>query len=72
MPDYNRRQRSGTCRVCNGEGRFYPKPLAEDDMVAEVETAGEWAHLNPADWINNPHPFDPQENTTDEDHDRTH
>ena len=31
-------------------------------MIAEDETEGAWAHLNVNDWINNPHPPDPQEN----------
>lgn len=63
MPDFNRRQRSGTCRTCNGELRFYPKPIPEADMADEEQTEGDWTHLNPTDWINNPHPPDPQENT---------
>lgn len=73
MPDFNRRQRSAPCGTCDGELRFYPEPLAgEAAMVAEEETQGAWAHLNPADWIRNPHPPNPQEDTdTDEDHDRT-
>ena len=32
-------------------------------MADEEQTEGDWTHLNPADWINNPHPPDPQENT---------
>ncbi|WP_319455143.1 MULTISPECIES: hypothetical protein [unclassified Mycobacterium] len=40
-------------------------------MVAETETEGDWSHLNPADWIDNPHRPDPQENAAYEDHDRT-
>jgi hypothetical protein len=65
VPDFNRRQRSAPCGTCNGELRFYPKPLADKAaMVAEAETAGEWSHLNPADWLANPHLPDPQENTT--------
>ena len=35
----------------------------EADMADEEQTEGDWTHLNPADWINNPHPPDPQENT---------
>lgn len=62
MPDFNRRQRSGTCRACGGEGRFYPEPLADDAaLAAETETVGQWAHVNPRDWLTNPHDFDPDE-----------
>ncbi|KLI05778.1 hypothetical protein ABW05_24325 [Mycolicibacterium senegalense] len=64
LPDFNRRQRSATCRTCEGKLRFYPKPLDEAAMIAEDETEGAWAHLNVNDWINDPHPPDPQENTT--------
>lgn len=72
MPDYNRRQRAGTCNTCDGELRFYPKPLADEAaMTAEEETAGAWAHLNPSDWMTNPHQPDPRESDADEDHDRT-
>lgn len=39
----------------------------EAAMVAETDTAGEWSHLNPADWITNPHQPDPQENSDNSD-----
>jgi hypothetical protein len=73
VPDFNRRQRSATCKTCGGEVRFYPAPLHDDAaMVAEEETAGAWAHLDPRDWITNAHHPDPQEeNNADEDHHRT-
>lgn len=60
MPAIRRFQRSGECVTCGGEARFYPAPVDEAQAVAEtpddVETSGEWVHLNPADWVKNPHP----------------
>ena len=62
MPEYNRRQRSGHCDTCGGELRFYPAPLADEAaMIAEEETDGSWAHLNPKDWLGNPHPPVPRD-----------
>lgn len=64
MPEFNRRQRSAPCKVCGGELRFYPEPLTDEAaMIAEGETAGAWSHLNPADWITNPHAPEPDEET---------
>ncbi len=69
----DQRQRSGTCRVCEGPLRFYPRPPGSAEApIADNESAGDWAHLNPADWKDNPHAPDPQENSTDEDHHRAH
>lgn len=62
MPEFNRRQRSADCDTCGGELRFYPTPLADEAaMIAEQETAGEWAHLNAEDWLGDPHPPVPVE-----------
>ncbi|MCV7208762.1 hypothetical protein [Mycolicibacterium canariasense] len=44
--------RNGTCKVCTGAVRHYPPP-------AGVDGPGAWAHLNRADWIDNPHDPDP-------------
>lgn len=33
-------------------------------MVAETVTEGDWVHLDPADWIDDPHVIDPQETLT--------
>lgn len=64
MPDFNRRQRAGTCKTCDGDLRFYPRPLADEAaMIAETEVEGDWVHLNKDDWATNPHPPDPQEST---------
>ena len=62
VPAYNRRQRSATCRVCDGPLRFYPTPLFDEAaMVAEEETEGRWVHLDVRDWLTNPHVPDPDE-----------
>lgn len=59
-----RGQKRGTCKTCNGPIHFYPQsrhidgdPIVGDDD----EIAGDWAHLNAADWITNPHAPDPIE-----------
>jgi hypothetical protein len=58
--EFRRYQRSGVCTTCDGTARFYPAPVSDVQALAEspddVETTGEWVHLNPADWIDNPHP----------------
>lgn len=62
MPAIRRFQQSGECVTCGGQARFYPAPVDEDQALAEtpddVETTGTWTHLNPADWIGNPHPVE--------------
>jgi hypothetical protein len=44
-------ERNGTCAVCDGRIRYYPPGLASGDPYANTS----WAHLNRADWIDNPH-----------------
>lgn len=43
-------QRFSDCVQCRGRIRWYPN-LAADDSGR----TGSWAHLNRADWINDPH-----------------
>lgn len=55
MPSFARFQQSGTCSTCNGAVRFYPAPV--DDPTEDPDgELGEWVHLNPADWRDDPHP----------------
>ena len=62
VPENNpRRQRAGRCKVCQGAARFYPKPLDQAAVAADADAVSEWVHLNPADWLANPHPVDPDE-----------
>ena len=60
MPSITRRQQAGTCTVCHGAARFYPAPVTDAQAITEspdhIETTGQWVHLDPADWQDNPHP----------------
>ncbi|MCV7230646.1 hypothetical protein [Mycolicibacterium komossense] len=57
-----RPERNGTCEICDGKVRYYPPveqivtadPNAVDSFPPNVP-AGKWAHLDRADWIDNPH-----------------
>lgn len=50
-------QKSGTCSTCDGDVRFYPAAVTEEQAIAEgTEPSGTWTHLDPADWVGNPHP----------------
>lgn len=51
-------QRSDTCAVCGGPIRYYPRPGVDAD-TADADIVGNWAHLNPDDWIGDPHTPDP-------------
>lgn len=44
--------RNGICTTCGGKIHRYPNPNP-------ASTDG-WAHLDRADWIDNPHPISPQ------------
>ncbi|QEA10804.1 hypothetical protein [Mycobacterium phage Weirdo19] len=68
MPETSGRQRSGTCKVCEGPVRSYPVPVDDEGATVADNDTDRWAHLNPADWMDNPHAPDPQENSTDADH----
>lgn len=46
--------RNGTCKTCGGRIRHYPA----EALVDSASTA-RWAHLDRADWIDNPHDPDP-------------
>lgn len=49
----DRIERNGICEVCAGRIRYYPP----DGIVVEgaAPAGGYWSHLDPADWLNNPH-----------------
>ncbi|ORA24878.1 hypothetical protein [Mycobacterium aquaticum] len=57
MPN-DKRQRSAICGTCKGELRYYPQPAVDG---VETDTESNWAHLDPHDWLTNPHPPTPQE-----------
>lgn len=56
-------QKRGTCKTCTGAIHFYPQldevgePLLDDGG----RVVGAWAHLDPDDWVTNPHSIDPEE-----------
>lgn len=58
MPSIARFQKSGVCTTCGGVLRFYPAPVDDpaDDPAGDL---GEWTHLDPADWVDDPHPAQP-------------
>lgn len=49
--------RDGTCKTCDGKIWRYPHP--EPDQFPD-----KWAHLNRADWIDNPHEAEPVEESS--------
>lgn len=58
-------QRPGICKTCRDKGRkgailYYPRPGIDAD-TAGAETAGSWAHRDPADWLDDPHEPIPDE-----------
>lgn len=63
MAMITRKQVAGTCSVCGGGARFYPAPVSDAQALAEtpddVETTGQWVHLDRADWVDDPHPVTP-------------
>lgn len=60
-PPRVRGQRSGKCRKCDGPIRYYPRPGVDEDTAEADEAVGNWAHMNSADWLDDPHEPDPIE-----------
>ena len=55
-----RAEKRDTCQTCRGPIHFYPARVDGAEPVVVGETViGAWAHLNPADWVDNPHPAEP-------------
>lgn len=56
--DRSRMQWSHICKVCDGRIHHYPPPDPITEGPLGVST---WAHLDAADWIDNPHTAEPKE-----------
>ena len=54
-------QKRGTCKTCKGAIHFYPVLHEAEPIVIGEKVLGEWAHIDPADWVDNPHAVDPEE-----------
>lgn len=48
-------QRSSTCQRCDGHIRYYPRPGVDEDTALADEAVGNWAHMDRADWVDDPH-----------------
>ncbi|SKU84140.1 Uncharacterised protein [Mycobacteroides abscessus subsp. massiliense] len=60
VPVIKRFQKTGVCKACSGAIHFYPAPVSDEQAIAEGhDPSGEWVHLNPADWTDNPHQAEP-------------
>ncbi len=60
MTAIKRFQKTGTCVTCDGAIHFYPAPVTDEQAIAEGDNpSGQWTHLDPSDWIDNPHEAEP-------------
>ena len=56
-----RGEKRGTCKTCKGAIHFYPARHDAEPVVVGDAAVGAWAHLDPADWVDNPHQAEPAE-----------
>jgi hypothetical protein len=52
-------KRNGVCKTCGGRIYHYPPP---DPITAGSLGISVWAHVERADWVDNPHAAEPEEN----------
>lgn len=55
-----RGEKRGTCKTCEGPIHFYPaRDEGAEPVVVGDTVVGAWAHLEPGDWLDKPHPAEP-------------